>query len=303
MNTVFNRAIYRAFNQDLKVADASETIKVALFRDTSTYTPNPDHDTVNDILSNGGVRISVTSYADATFGSKALTLDDTNNRTKWSGSNVSFGTLESGQTVAAALFYEFLTNDTDSIPIVWFDGKISVKSFSPVALSATGSITGATQANPCVITSTAHGLSNGDKVYISGVGGMTQLNGNVCTVAGAAANTFQLSGVNSSAYGAYTSGGTWSKVMTVYCGYLKEALAAGAALDFGGGATCNVATAASAGAASIEVRSLAAAIDAGDVANDVQTTLNLPAALGGGTFTLNVPTDGIFSIKPLSETL
>lgn len=74
---------------------------------------------------------------------------------------------------------------------------------------ATGSITGATQANPCVITSTAHGLANGDIVYIHGVGGMTQINNLSFTAASVATNTFELSGINSSGYGAYTSGGTW----------------------------------------------------------------------------------------------
>jgi hypothetical protein len=71
-------------------------------------------------------------------------------------------------------------------------------------------ITGATQANPCVVTSASHGFQNGDTVYILGVGGMTQLNGNTYTVAGVTTNTFQLSGTNSSGYGAYTSGGTVS---------------------------------------------------------------------------------------------
>ncbi|MBT3172789.1 MAG: hypothetical protein HN333_15325, partial [Rhodospirillaceae bacterium] len=36
-------------------------------------------------------------------------------------------------------------------------------------------ISGATQANPVVISATAHGYSNGDWVYISGVVGMTRL--------------------------------------------------------------------------------------------------------------------------------
>lgn len=69
-------------------------------------------------------------------------------------------------------------------------------------------ITGATQANPCVITANSHGLVSGDEVYISGVGGMTQLNGGYYTVTYIGANTFSLDGVNSTAYGAYTSGGT-----------------------------------------------------------------------------------------------
>lgn len=68
-------------------------------------------------------------------------------------------------------------------------------------------ITGATAANPVVITSNAHGFANGDTIYIESVGGMTQLNGNHYVVANQAANTFELSGINGSGYSAYTSGG------------------------------------------------------------------------------------------------
>lgn len=42
-------------------------------------------------------------------------------------------------------------------------------------------ITGITNANPCVVTVPGHGLSNGDHVYITGVGGMTELDGNYYT--------------------------------------------------------------------------------------------------------------------------
>lgn len=69
-------------------------------------------------------------------------------------------------------------------------------------------ITGATKANPCVITATGHGFRTGITVTISGVGGMTQLNGNTYTITRIDANSFSLDGVNSTAYGTYTSGGT-----------------------------------------------------------------------------------------------
>ena len=70
-------------------------------------------------------------------------------------------------------------------------------------------ISAITNANPGVVTtSTNHGLSNGDLVYISGVTGMTQVNGFLFTVAGVTPTTFQLSGVNTTAYGVYTGGGT-----------------------------------------------------------------------------------------------
>ena len=68
-------------------------------------------------------------------------------------------------------------------------------------------ISGATQANPCVITATAHGFSTGASVAISGVVGMTELNGNTYTVTSVDPNSFSLDGVNSSAYNAYASDG------------------------------------------------------------------------------------------------
>ena len=69
-------------------------------------------------------------------------------------------------------------------------------------------ITGATQANPVVITSKGHGFSNGNLVYIdSNVGGMTQIRDKFYTVANVTTDTFELSGINGTAYSAFTSGG------------------------------------------------------------------------------------------------
>jgi hypothetical protein len=69
-------------------------------------------------------------------------------------------------------------------------------------------ISGATAANPCVITATGHGFSNGDKVSIRGVVGMVELNLETAyTVASTATNTFALSGINGGAFTGYTSGG------------------------------------------------------------------------------------------------
>lgn len=73
---------------------------------------------------------------------------------------------------------------------------------------ATKNITGATQANPVVITSVAHGYSNNDEVYITGVGGMTEINGVKYLIANVAANTFELAGIDGTGFTAYTAGGT-----------------------------------------------------------------------------------------------
>ena len=77
--------------------------------------------------------------------------------------------------------------------------------------SESGSITGVTQANPAVVTSADHGLSNGENVRITGVTGMTKINNGIFTTANVTTDTFQLSGINSSAYTAYSSGGEWSR--------------------------------------------------------------------------------------------
>lgn len=79
-------------------------------------------------------------------------------------------------------------------------------------------VSGATAANPVVITATAHGFSNGDYVLISDVSGMTELNGNTYLVANKTANTFELSGVNGTAYTAYISGGEVRKYVTTISG-------------------------------------------------------------------------------------
>ncbi len=73
-------------------------------------------------------------------------------------------------------------------------------------------ITGITQGYPCIVSSTAHGLQAGDRVTMAAILGMTQLNGNTYSVEYATANTFSLSGVNSTAFTTYTSGGTATPV-------------------------------------------------------------------------------------------
>lgn len=73
-------------------------------------------------------------------------------------------------------------------------------------------ITGATQANPVVITSNGHGYSNGDRVKIEDVVGMTELNGKWFVVKNQAANTFELTttagdNIDGTGFEAYVSGG------------------------------------------------------------------------------------------------
>lgn len=80
----------------------------------------------------------------------------------------------------------------------------------------TGSITNATAASPIVITSSGHGLSNGDFVGIKSIGGVTEANDEIWQVANVTASTFELLG--SSGTGSYTSGGTWYKMNGITSG-------------------------------------------------------------------------------------
>jgi hypothetical protein len=100
---------------------------------------------------------------------------------------------------------------------------------SGAILEANKTITGITQANPGVVTSSSHGFSNGDTVVISGVVGMTQVNGKRFKVANVATNTFELqdidgNNVNTSSYTAYSSGGIANRVYTLTTTYLTADL-------------------------------------------------------------------------------
>tara|TARA_Y100000593_G_C4309866_1_gene337831 strand:- start:1493 stop:3253 length:1761 start_codon:yes stop_codon:yes gene_type:complete len=85
-------------------------------------------------------------------------------------------------------------------------------------------ISGATQANPGVITATSHGYSNGDHVIISSVVGMTELNGKTFKVANKTTNTFEIqdvdgNNVNTTGYTAYGSAGVANKIYEIASPY------------------------------------------------------------------------------------
>src|SRR5690349_14888113 len=68
------------------------------------------------------------------------------------------------------------------------------------------SVSAATATNPVALTTDSpHGYSTSDSVYVEGATGMTGINGQwTITVTGA--NTFQLNGLNGSAFAAYNAG-------------------------------------------------------------------------------------------------
>lgn len=75
------------------------------------------------------------------------------------------------------------------------------------AANQTFSITGITKAAQAVITLGTHSLVTGQSVHVSGVAGMTQINGLRALIT-ATTGTAITAAINSTAFGTYTSGGT-----------------------------------------------------------------------------------------------
>ena len=72
----------------------------------------------------------------------------------------------------------------------------------------TKTVTGASKANPCQITIVGHGFATGERVRLSGLGGMVELNDLDYTITVTGTDTFTLDGVDSTLYTTYTSGGS-----------------------------------------------------------------------------------------------
>lgn len=112
-NIVYTKFLEQLLNGSLDFDSAGTVVRCLLERSTSTYTPDKDHDFVGDLT--GLVEISVASYARVTVTTKAVNIDDTNNRVELDFDDIAFGNLESGQTVLALIFY-VQTGGDDSTP-------------------------------------------------------------------------------------------------------------------------------------------------------------------------------------------
>lgn len=84
---------------------------------------------------------------------------------------------------------------------VWKNVGVGIQS----AIGSALTISAITKASPGVVSSTAHGLTNTDYVYLA-VQGMRQVNQKVVRVAGVTADTFQLEGVDTTEYDTFVSG-------------------------------------------------------------------------------------------------
>ncbi len=120
---------------------------------------------------------------------------------------------------------EFEFKTSDSYVLEFGDFYMRVIRNDGHVTEADVAITGATQANPVVITAASHGYTDGDEVYISSVGGMTELNQNRYYINNSTTNTFELTdqvtgtNIDGTGFSAYTSGGTSARIYEIASPY------------------------------------------------------------------------------------
>ena len=167
--------------------------------------------------------IAKTDFVDGPY----LEIDDANITLSLSGTSGSVTVTASSPIFAA-------TDTTGTGGTGDFDRHLRIQD-----RDAAVTITGITKANPAVVTySGADNLTNGDTVYISGVVGMTQVNGKTFTIANVdlTANTFQLKDTDSTNYTTYSSGGTHQRVRNTWVwlkitGYTSSTVVTGVIQD------------------------------------------------------------------------
>lgn len=147
--------------------------------------------------------------------------------------------------------------------------------------SAAKTVTAVTQANPGVATSTAHGLANGAVGYFSGVtAGMVQLEGQAARVTNQAANTFELQGLNTGNYTAFSGTASFTAAAT------WATLAECDSYDLGGGAadkidvTCLIDTIRQEENGNLAAQSVTLNVKSTDVASQAMAFLEAQAQAG-----------------------
>jgi hypothetical protein len=136
--------------------------------------------------------------------------------------------LEVKDSTKAVYLIEFEFSTEQTFMLEFGDQYVRFHTNGGTLLETGLNITGISQPAG-LITSNAHGLSNGDWVFLSGIVGMTELNGRYVVVSDSAANTFRMKDfagayITTGDFTAYTSGGTAARVYTVATPYLEADL-------------------------------------------------------------------------------
>ena len=98
-----------------------------------------------------------------------------------------------------------LADDNWTLTTVDYSSSVTAPTFAGATVK---NITNITQANPAVVEVVSHAFSTGNLIAIDDVVGMVEVNNLSFRITVITANHFQLDGIDSSGYTAYTSGGT-----------------------------------------------------------------------------------------------
>jgi len=131
---------------------------------------------------------------------------------------------QAGNEAKAVRIIPFEFSTIQAYVLEFGDKYMRVYRNGSLLLEADKNITAITNASPAEVTAATHGYSTGDEVYLSGIGGMNELNGRQFKVTVINANTFTLDGLDSTAYGAYTTGGAAGKIYEITTPYNAEDL-------------------------------------------------------------------------------
>ena len=134
------------------------------------------------------------------------------------------GTTASQPSSGPPRLFNFQYSINQGFALEFGDLYMRILSQGAYVTEAAQAVTGITQVNPGVITIANHGYSNGDWVYGSGIGGMTEFNSLTWIVQNSTTNTFTLTDlfgniVNTTNYPAWTAGGTFARIYTVVSPY------------------------------------------------------------------------------------
>lgn len=140
--------------------------------------------------------------------------------------------LESKDSTKASRLIPFVWSVDQTMHLEFGDQYIRFHTQGQTLLETGLTITGITQAIPGVLTYTGSDPSNGDWMYLSGISGMTELNGRFVKVANvnAGANTFELTDIHGGAnidttgFGAWTAGGSAARVYEIATPFLEADL-------------------------------------------------------------------------------
>lgn len=147
---------------------------------------------------------------------------------RWGGISNRAGTIFVGEVTNSAKRHkllDFTFSTTQAYALDFGDANMRVIMNRGYVLEATKAITGITQASPGVVTAVGHGYSVGDQVRPASIAGMTQLNGkNYLVNTTPTADTLTLKDmygtvINTTAFSAYTSGGTLARVYSITLPY------------------------------------------------------------------------------------